>query len=235
MCSHVSRSKDALRKHVSYRHPGAPSPCETEARRKRANKLLASSINASAAAAAAAVAAASSSSGEITPTSPNNPAALHQPFQSGSASMVGDRSCTGDLNQPQLSAAQLNSAYQMFLPNQFHLAAAAANAAAQHHFRENSPNASNNIITTNTSTTTCSTATTSTTPPTKKDFVAPGNMQNSLNTTAPSVGEVNKLNTTNTDANTSNTNSPSHTSDLTANTVFSTLSEPKISSTITNS
>lgn len=35
VCSHVSRSKDALRKHVSYRHPGAPSPCETDTRRKR--------------------------------------------------------------------------------------------------------------------------------------------------------------------------------------------------------
>ncbi|XP_017106229.3 protein bric-a-brac 1 [Drosophila bipectinata] len=38
VCSHVSRSKDALRKHVSYRHPGAPSPCENEARRKRVSK-----------------------------------------------------------------------------------------------------------------------------------------------------------------------------------------------------
>lgn len=35
VCSHVSRSKDALRKHISYRHPGAPSPCETESKRKR--------------------------------------------------------------------------------------------------------------------------------------------------------------------------------------------------------
>ncbi|KAG4070233.1 hypothetical protein HA402_003923 [Bradysia odoriphaga] len=35
VCSHVSRSKDALRKHISYRHPGAPSPCESESRRKR--------------------------------------------------------------------------------------------------------------------------------------------------------------------------------------------------------
>lgn len=35
VCSHVSRSKDALRKHVSYRHPGASSPCDTDARRKR--------------------------------------------------------------------------------------------------------------------------------------------------------------------------------------------------------
>lgn len=37
MCSHVSRSKDALRKHISYRHPGTPSPaCEnSESRRKR--------------------------------------------------------------------------------------------------------------------------------------------------------------------------------------------------------
>lgn len=35
VCSHVSRSKDALRKHVSYRHPGASSPCDSDARRKR--------------------------------------------------------------------------------------------------------------------------------------------------------------------------------------------------------
>ncbi|XP_059613666.1 uncharacterized protein LOC132259874 [Phlebotomus argentipes] len=39
VCSHVSRSKDALRKHVSYRHPGAPSPCESETRRKRAKMM----------------------------------------------------------------------------------------------------------------------------------------------------------------------------------------------------
>ena len=31
----MSRSKDALRKHVSYRHPGTPSPCDPEAKRKR--------------------------------------------------------------------------------------------------------------------------------------------------------------------------------------------------------
>ncbi|XP_037908928.1 broad-complex core protein isoforms 1/2/3/4/5 isoform X2 [Hermetia illucens] len=41
VCSHVSRSKDALRKHVSYRHPGAPSPCESETRRKRSKTLAA--------------------------------------------------------------------------------------------------------------------------------------------------------------------------------------------------
>ncbi|KAH8322312.1 hypothetical protein KR059_012463 [Drosophila kikkawai] len=46
VCSHVSRSKDALRKHVSYRHPGAPSPCENEARRKRVSKLTATSAQA---------------------------------------------------------------------------------------------------------------------------------------------------------------------------------------------
>lgn len=36
VCTHVSRSKDALRKHVSYRHPGAPSPCGVDSMRKRA-------------------------------------------------------------------------------------------------------------------------------------------------------------------------------------------------------
>ncbi|XP_030375384.1 protein jim lovell [Scaptodrosophila lebanonensis] len=44
VCSHVSRSKDALRKHVSYRHPGAPSPCENEARRKRITKLSTAAV-----------------------------------------------------------------------------------------------------------------------------------------------------------------------------------------------
>lgn len=44
MCSHVSRSKDALRKHVSYRHPGAPSPCETEAKRKRTKAAAAAKL-----------------------------------------------------------------------------------------------------------------------------------------------------------------------------------------------
>lgn len=44
VCSHVSRSKDALRKHVSYRHPGAPSPCESEAKRKRTKAAAAAQI-----------------------------------------------------------------------------------------------------------------------------------------------------------------------------------------------
>lgn len=44
VCSHVSRSKDALRKHVSYRHPGAPSPCETEAKRKRTKAAAAARL-----------------------------------------------------------------------------------------------------------------------------------------------------------------------------------------------
>lgn len=35
VCTHVSRSKDALRKHISYRHPGTPSPSENENKRKR--------------------------------------------------------------------------------------------------------------------------------------------------------------------------------------------------------
>lgn len=37
VCNHVSRSKDALRKHVSYRHPGT-STCDPDSRRKR-NRL----------------------------------------------------------------------------------------------------------------------------------------------------------------------------------------------------
>lgn len=39
VCSHVSRSKDALRKHVSYRHPGAPSPSDSESKRKRSRNM----------------------------------------------------------------------------------------------------------------------------------------------------------------------------------------------------
>ncbi|XP_037812808.1 GATA zinc finger domain-containing protein 6 [Lucilia sericata] len=135
VCSHVSRSKDALRKHVSYRHPGAPSPCETEARRKRANKVLASQLN------AAAMAHTSPSSGEVTPTSPNT--LTHFP----TASTTSSSSTTNDLNcneSSALTAAQLSSAYQMFMPNQFHLAAAAAQQQ-QHQQQTNeqqSPNCS---------------------------------------------------------------------------------------------
>lgn len=44
VCTHVSRSKDALRKHVSYRHPGAPSPCESESKRKRSRASTSMSI-----------------------------------------------------------------------------------------------------------------------------------------------------------------------------------------------
>ncbi|EDS38394.1 conserved hypothetical protein [Culex quinquefasciatus] len=40
VCSHVSRSKDALRKHVSYRHPGTPSPCDPDTKRKRSKANL---------------------------------------------------------------------------------------------------------------------------------------------------------------------------------------------------
>ncbi|XP_046808859.1 protein tramtrack, alpha isoform isoform X2 [Lucilia cuprina] len=135
VCSHVSRSKDALRKHVSYRHPGAPSPCETEARRKRANKVLASQLN------AAAMAHNSPSSGEVTPTSPNT--LTHFP----TASTTSSSSTTNDLNcneNSTLTAAQLSSAYQMFMPNQFHLAAAAAQQQQQQQQtnEQSSPNCS---------------------------------------------------------------------------------------------
>lgn len=36
----MSRSKDALRKHVSYRHPGTPSPCDPDTKRKRSKANL---------------------------------------------------------------------------------------------------------------------------------------------------------------------------------------------------
>ncbi|KAM7358686.1 uncharacterized protein ACRADG_003567 isoform 2-T3 [Cochliomyia hominivorax] len=127
VCSHVSRSKDALRKHVSYRHPGAPSPCETEARRKRANKVLASQLTA-----AANLTLNSPSSGEVTPTSPN--ALTHFPTTSqptGSTSSTGPNTDINCNENSTLTAAQLSSAYQMFMPNQFHLAAAAVQQQQQ--------------------------------------------------------------------------------------------------------
>uniref|UniRef100_A0A1I8Q1K6 BTB domain-containing protein n=1 Tax=Stomoxys calcitrans TaxID=35570 RepID=A0A1I8Q1K6_STOCA len=154
VCSHVSRSKDALRKHVSYRHPGAPSPCETEARRKRANKLLASTINAAAAAASAS----SPNADDLKSTTmPNTPPALQQSFQNATAAFSSvERMCSEQLSsspQQQLTAAQLNSAYhQMFLPNQFHLAA--ANAVVQQHLRENQQSPTTSTPTTMTPTTT---------------------------------------------------------------------------------
>ncbi|XP_067613257.1 protein tramtrack, beta isoform isoform X2 [Eurosta solidaginis] len=146
VCSHVSRSKDALRKHVSYRHPGAPSPCETEARRKRAAK--AANASPPVATATTPTSSCASDSGSITPTSPA--AGVSAPFQlnpldtivpSASATAVGHTSGASS-NTPSLgaeaqmaAAAQLSSAY-MFLPNQFHLAAAAAAAAQQEQQRQ---------------------------------------------------------------------------------------------------
>ncbi|XP_068148444.1 protein abrupt [Drosophila tropicalis] len=106
VCSHVSRSKDALRKHVSYRHPGAPSPCESEARRKRVTKLT---VN----------------------TTQSNPVASHTAI-SGDGLLGGGVGIVGGSTQSQ-SASNCNDAGltnpYLFLPNQFQLAAAAAAAA----------------------------------------------------------------------------------------------------------
>lgn len=107
---------------MSYRHPGAPSPCETEARRKRANKVLATQLN------AANLAHNSPSSGEVTPTSPNTLTHFQAALPTSNTTISNDLNCN---DTSSLTAAQLNSAYQMFMPNQFHLAAAAANAAQQ--------------------------------------------------------------------------------------------------------
>ncbi|XP_062128027.1 B-cell CLL/lymphoma 6 member B protein [Drosophila sulfurigaster albostrigata] len=103
VCSHVSRSKDALRKHVSYRHPGAPSPCENEARRKRVTKLAAQSTLATGVAvgAAASTPTATATSGDV-PTNETGPSS---------------------------APSTLTSNPYLFLPNQFQLAAAAAAVA----------------------------------------------------------------------------------------------------------
>lgn len=129
VCSHVSRSKDALRKHVSYRHPGAPSPCETEARRKRATKLLNTTITSG----SATMGTNNSSTGETSPTSPN---ISHLPAHFPTAA-------TESLNAE--AQSQLNAAAYMFLPNQFHLAAAAAAAAHQHNQLLTSKNSNSNL------------------------------------------------------------------------------------------
>ncbi|EDW70064.1 protein bric-a-brac 2 [Drosophila virilis] len=105
VCSHVSRSKDALRKHVSYRHPGAPSPCENEARRKRVTKLAAQSISATAPSATA-------TSGDV---------AAGEASGSGAGSGSGSSGGSG--------SGALSSNPYLFLPNQFQLAAAAAAVA----------------------------------------------------------------------------------------------------------
>lgn len=97
----MSRSKDALRKHVSYRHPGAPSPCENEARRKRVTKLTAQSTLTSSAAAAAAAPTATATSGDV--------------------------AASGEISGT-CSAGSASNPY-LFLPNQFQLAAAAAAVA----------------------------------------------------------------------------------------------------------
>ncbi|XP_073835986.1 uncharacterized protein isoform X2 [Musca autumnalis] len=158
VCSHVSRSKDALRKHVSYRHPGAPSPCETDARRKRANKLLASTLNA---AAAAAGNAGNSPSGgdDMKMNLPLTPpgCGLPNPYQNNSGLNSGERLNLEPTSPSQQLAAQLNY-QQMFLPNQFHLAAA-ANAAVQQHLREKSQENPATSTPTNTTPTTTPTPT----------------------------------------------------------------------------
>ncbi|XP_017080059.2 protein bric-a-brac 2 [Drosophila eugracilis] len=102
VCSHVSRSKDALRKHVSYRHPGAPSPCENEARRKRVSKLTATTAASVATPTPMPMAASHTvTSGEIGPSP---------------ATALG---CSGQ---------EARNPY-LFLPNQFQMAAAAAAVA----------------------------------------------------------------------------------------------------------
>ncbi|XP_016999364.3 protein abrupt [Drosophila takahashii] len=103
VCSHVSRSKDALRKHVSYRHPGAPSPCENEARRKRVSKLTAATTLPSGATPTPMplVASHTVTSGEVGPAP---------------ATAIG---CSGQ---------EARNPY-LFLPNQFQMAAAAAAVA----------------------------------------------------------------------------------------------------------
>ncbi|XP_037939317.1 mucin-5AC isoform X2 [Teleopsis dalmanni] len=118
VCSHVSRSKDALRKHVSYRHPGAPSPCETEARRKRATKLL----NTTSPTPSPIPVTTSGTGTNTTSTSSSNTSTNNATFQQVSSELNNDAQLA--------AAAQLSSAY-MFLPNQFHLAAVAAAAAQQ--------------------------------------------------------------------------------------------------------
>ncbi|XP_032573933.1 protein bric-a-brac 2 isoform X1 [Drosophila sechellia] len=99
VCSHVSRSKDALRKHVSYRHPGAPSPCENEARRKRVSKLAATTVPTSTAMSMSA--SHTVTSGDVGPAP---------------ATTLG---CSGQ---------EARNPY-LFMPNQFQMAAAAAAVA----------------------------------------------------------------------------------------------------------
>ncbi|XP_037879807.1 broad-complex core protein isoforms 1/2/3/4/5 [Glossina fuscipes] len=165
VCSHVSRSKDALRKHVSYRHPGAPSPCETEARRKRATKLLNTTITSGSATMG-------TNNSSTVETSPNSPNISHVPAHFPTTA-------TESLNAE--AQSQLNAAAYMFLPNQFHLAAAAAAAAHQHNQLLTSKNSNSNLTmldmqnsignnnnnkamaNTNTATTTTTTITTTTT------------------------------------------------------------------------
>ncbi|XP_052844143.1 LOW QUALITY PROTEIN: zinc finger and BTB domain-containing protein 3 [Drosophila gunungcola] len=101
VCSHVSRSKDALRKHVSYRHPGAPSPCENEARRKRVSKLAATTGPSVATPTPMAMTTHTVTSGDVGPAP---------------ATTIG---CAG----------QEGRNPYLFLPNQFQMAAAAAAVA----------------------------------------------------------------------------------------------------------
>ncbi|XP_017052048.1 protein abrupt [Drosophila ficusphila] len=112
VCSHVSRSKDALRKHVSYRHPGAPSPCENEARRKRVSKMTAT---------------VPSVTTPIFTSNPNqspNPNPLPMASHTVTSGEVGPSPATAI----GCSGQEGRNPY-LFLPNQFQMAAAAAAVA----------------------------------------------------------------------------------------------------------
>lgn len=81
----------------------------------------------------------SPSSGEVTPTSPN--ALAH--FQTGPSATTPTAATSNDLNCNEgtgITAAQLSSAYQMFMPNQFHLAAAAAAQQQQQQHQQHQNN-----------------------------------------------------------------------------------------------
>lgn len=158
VCSHISRSKDALRKHISYRHPSTTSSSsDTESRRKKSAKsvhpLMNGNGNSNSNGNGNTTQMDNSRTKKITTLKVNESNSRHSESSTSNLKQsnrskinnnftdVDEKNVTID-NQNKLNsataavaavaAAQLSTAY-MFLPNQLHMAAVAAVTAAERH------------------------------------------------------------------------------------------------------
>jgi hypothetical protein len=112
VCAHVSRSKDALRKHISYRHPGTPSPCETETRRKRSktNNLRLECIDPTNSLPGLPI------SSPMSSGSPKTPTSIHSPMTAMSAANLFKLPAV-DQSTPPATVLSAMQAYPMMVMN----------------------------------------------------------------------------------------------------------------------